>query len=103
MVFKEHRTMKRFPMRKFVDSFIHTQGVHCESTAIRDVLNYYGLRISEDMVFGLDCTFGFAYCKEKFPYSPFYISGKICTFPNTLPELLGVNVEKNHGIILAIT
>jgi hypothetical protein len=58
------------------------------------MLNYYGLKMSEDMVFGLDCTFGFAYLKEKFPYRPFYITGKICTFPNTLPKLLGVNVKK---------
>jgi hypothetical protein len=81
-------------MRRLIENFVHKLGVHCESSAIRDVLNYYGLEMSEDMVFGLDCTFGFLYWKEKVPYRPFYISGKINTFPNTLPKFLGIRVIK---------
>jgi hypothetical protein len=77
-----------------VDGFVHRPGFHCESTAVRDVLEFYGLKISEYMAFGLDCTFGFEYLRKKFPYRPFYINGKICTFPNTLPKFLGINVEK---------
>jgi len=77
-----------------IDGFVHRKGLHCESTAVRDVLDFYGLKISEYMAFGLDCTFGFEYFRKKIPYRPFYISGKICTFPNTLPKFLGINVEK---------
>ncbi len=81
-------------MRRMIDGFVHRKGLHCESTAVRDVLDFYGLKISEYMAFGLDCTFGFEYFRKKIPYRPFYISGKICTFPNTLPKFLGINVEK---------
>jgi len=81
-------------MRKVVEGFVHQYGVHCESSAIRDVLEYHGLRLSEEMVFGLDCTFGFIYWKQKSAIPPFHIGGKIRKFPNTLPKFLGVNVER---------
>jgi hypothetical protein len=81
-------------MRKVVSGFVHRMGVHCESSAIRDVLEYRGLRLNEGMVFGLDCTFGFIYWKQKSAIPPFHIAGKIGKFPNTLPQFLGVNVER---------
>jgi hypothetical protein len=81
-------------MRKIVKSFVHQPGVHCESSAIRDALEYQGLKLSEEMVFGLDCTFGFIYWKQKSAFPPFQIGGKIRKFPNTLPKFLGVNVER---------
>jgi len=81
-------------MRKIVEGFVHRRGVHCESSAIRDVLEYHGLRLSEEMIFGLDCTFGFIYWKQKSAIPPFHIGGKIHKFPNTLPKFSGVNVER---------
>jgi len=81
-------------MKKIVESFVHRPGVHCESSAIRDVFEYHGLRLSEEMVFGLDCTFGFIYWKQKSAIPPFHIGGKIRKFPNMLPKFLGVNVER---------
>jgi len=81
-------------MRKIVESFVHQPGVHCESSAIRDVLEYHGLRLSEAIVFGLDCTFGFIYWKQKSAIPPVHIGGKIRKFPNTLPKFLGINVER---------
>jgi len=81
-------------MRKIIESFVHRPGVHCESSAIRDVLEYHRLRLSEEMVFALDCTFGFIYWKQKSAIPPFHIGGKIRRFPNTLPKFLGVNVER---------
>jgi hypothetical protein len=81
-------------MRKLVEDFVHRQGVHCESSSIRDVLEHHGLRLSEEIVFGLDCTFGFIYWKQKSTFPPFHIDGKIRKFPNTLPKFLGVRVER---------
>jgi hypothetical protein len=81
-------------MRKILERFVHRPGVHCESSAIRDVLEYYGLKLSEEMVFGLDCTFGFIYWKQKSAIPPFHIGGKIRKFPNTLPKFLDIKVER---------
>lgn len=77
-----------------MEGFVHRQGVHCESSAIRDVLEHHGLGLSEEMVFGLDCTFGFIYWKRKSAVPPFHVGGKIRKFPNTLPAFLGIEVER---------
>ena len=68
--------------------------MHCESSAIRNVLEYHGVKLSEELVFGLDCTFGFAYWKQKYPYRPFSLDGKVYKFPNTLPSFLGIEVKE---------
>ncbi len=81
-------------MRKLVNGFIHKVGAHCESTALRDVFEYFGFSFSEEMLFGLDGTFGFVYWKRKDAIPPLGIGGKIAMFPYKLPSLLGFNVEK---------
>jgi Domain of unknown function (DUF4872)/Butirosin biosynthesis protein H, N-terminal len=37
----------------FVQGYEHLPGHHCGSTAIRNLLNFHGVRISEEMAFGL--------------------------------------------------
>jgi len=81
-------------LRKVVDGFIHRVGSHCESTALRDVFEYFGFRFSEEMLFGLDGTFGFVYWKRKDAIPPLGIGGKIAMFPHKLPSLSGFKVEK---------
>jgi len=68
--------------------------MHCESTALRDVFEHFGFHFSEEMLFGLDGTFGFVYWKRKDAMPPLGIGGKIAMFPHTLPSLLGFEVEK---------
>lgn len=81
-------------MRKIVDGFVHRVGAHCESTALRDVFEHFGFHFSEEMLFGLDGTFGFVYWKRKDSIPPLGIGGKIAMFPHKLPSLLGFQVEK---------
>jgi len=77
-----------------VDGFTHRVGAHCESTALRDVFEHFGFHFSEEMLFGLDGTFGFVYWKRKDAIPPLGIGGKIAMFPHKLPSLLGFQVEK---------
>jgi len=81
-------------MRKLVEGFVHRLGVHCESSAVRDLLEYHGCPFSEEMVFGLDGTFGFLYWKRRDMVPPLGIGGKIAIFPHRLPLLLGFEVKK---------
>jgi hypothetical protein len=46
-------------MKVFVEGFEHRPGEHCASTAIRNILNFHELPLSEAMVFGLAGGLGF--------------------------------------------
>lgn len=46
---------------KVVKNWFHKPGKHCGSTAIRDVMNYHGYRLSEPMCFGIGAGLGFFY------------------------------------------
>jgi hypothetical protein len=44
-----------------VEGFEHTPGHHCGSTALRDLLAFHGVKISEEMAFGLGAGASFYY------------------------------------------
>ncbi len=88
---------------KTVVDFVHKKGNHCESSALRDLFEFYGFPMSEALVFGLDATMGFGFFdttdKVSFiPESeiPFFLGGKQGTIdPNSLScRLLGITLRK---------
>lgn len=58
-------------MQKFVKGFKHYPGVHCETSALRDVFAYHGIELSEPMLFGLGEGLGFIFWKSKQMKFPF--------------------------------
>lgn len=79
----------------FLDKFKHQVGEHCESTSMRDVLEYIGLKFSEAMIYGLDATFGFSFFKSQNGSGlPFFVGGKqgTITKDSLACRLLGVNI-----------
>lgn len=48
-------------MKKILKNWKHTPGIHCGSVAVRDVLNYYKIDMTEEMCFGLGSGLGFYY------------------------------------------
>lgn len=79
-----------------IGGFVHHPGVHCESTAIRDILAFHGLKLSEPMVFGLGSGLGFIYWDMKKMPFPF-VGGRIQ--PGELTE----NSSKNIGFKLNVS
>ena len=77
-----------------VEKFPHSEGMHCESTTLRDHVNFLGYPYSEAMMFGLDATLGFAYwgINPSFP-----LGGKGSGFhKNSLAcRVLGIEVQFN--------
>lgn len=71
-------------MEKIVKNFKHYPGVHCESTALRDVFAYQGIKFSEPMIFGLGEGLSFVYWKFRQMPFPFVggrtrdLSGNLC-------------------------
>jgi hypothetical protein len=55
---------------KLIPNFTHTPGAHCGSTAMRDLLRYTGLDVSEAMCLGLGSGLGFLYFRNPRGESP---------------------------------
>jgi len=78
-------------MEKFVRDFKHYPGVHCESTALRDVFACHGIEFSEPMIFGLGQGLSFVYWKSRQMPFPF-VSGRTKNLSGNLCKNL--NIEK---------
>jgi len=52
-------------MKKILKNWKHIPGVHCGSVAVRDVMNYYSLRLTEEICFGLGAGLGFYYSRNS--------------------------------------
>ncbi len=79
-------------MKKLVKDFIHRPGVHCESTALRDIYEFQGFNFSEPMIFGLGSGLGFIYWKMKKTGFPF-IGGRARDLDRNLCLNLGVDLR----------
>ncbi len=53
-------------MSVIIPGWVHQQGKHCGSSALRDVSNFYGFPFSEGLCFGLGCGLGVAYLHADF-------------------------------------
>jgi hypothetical protein len=69
-------------------------GKHCETTAIKRVLDYHGLSLSEEMLLGLGGGIGFIYWYMKGMPAPFVgsRSGKSTDFVTNLCRRIGAEV-----------
>lgn len=75
-----------------VEGFIHRPGVHCDSSALRDVFEYHGFKFSEAMIFGLGSGLGFVYWKSKqMPYP--FAGGRINDLNKNLCSNLGITMK----------
>jgi len=52
-------------MKKLINNWTHIPGIHCGSVALRNVVTYYGLNLSEPMCFGLGSGLGFFYSTNE--------------------------------------
>lgn len=79
--------------KKYIEKFVHKQGKHCGSTAIRNILNYYGISLSEEMCFGLGAGIGFAYYILPEINPPVYIAGRSNDLEIFLCKNLNIDAE----------
>jgi len=77
-----------------VKGFIHRPGVHCESSALRDVFEFHGHKFSEDMIFGLGSGLNFVYWSMKRAIPPIFVGGRCRDLVGNVCQTLGVDVEK---------
>ncbi|MGQ9514214.1 MAG: BtrH N-terminal domain-containing protein [Thermoproteota archaeon] len=80
-------------MRKLVEGFVHRPGHHSPTSAMRDILEFNDFKLSEEMVFGLDCGLGFMYWRSKEMSPPILIGGASNEGIVEACRILGIKVE----------
>src|SRR4051794_17205189 len=69
--------------------FVHTPGHHCGSTALRNLLGFHGVEISEEMAFGLGAGAGFYYLAMDDSSPSRWFNGRTARLEETFRELTG--------------
>lgn len=77
-----------------MEGFINRPGVHCGSSALRNVFEFHGHRFTEDMIFGLGSGLGFVYWSMKRAVPPIFVGGRTKDLVGNLCNTLGIKVEK---------
>jgi len=80
--------------RLMVQGFKQFVGKHCETSALKRVLDHHGLSLSEEMLLGLGGGIGFIYWYVKLMPSPFVGTryGKGTEFPQNICRRIGVDM-----------
>ena len=81
-----------------IEEFPHRPGGHCSSTALRDLLGFYGHHLTEEMVFGLGVGIGFVYYHHPDMEPPVYIGGRVFNLEEHLCKHLGIGMEVVSGL-----
>ena len=76
-----------------VPSFVHTPGNHCGSTALRNLLAFHGVEISEEMAFGLGAGAGFYYLALDDGSPTRWFNGRTARLEENFRELTGAALE----------
>jgi Butirosin biosynthesis protein H, N-terminal/Domain of unknown function (DUF4872) len=76
-----------------VPGYTHTPGHHCGSTALRNLLGYHGVEISEEMAFGLGAGACFYYVALDEASPTRWFNGRTARLEETFAELTGAALE----------
>lgn len=76
-----------------VPGFNHTPGNHCGSTALRNLLAFHGVEISEEMAFGLGAGAGFYYLALDDTSPSRWFNGRTARLEESFRELTGAALE----------
>lgn len=76
-----------------VRGFVHTPGQHCGSTALRNLLAFHGVGISEETAFGLGAGAGFYYLAMDDSSPSRWFNGRTARLEESFRELTGAALE----------
>ena len=75
-----------------VPGYLHTPGHHCGSTALRNLLAFHGVELSEEMAFGLGAGAGFYYLALDDASPSRWFNGRTARLEETFNELTGTTL-----------
>jgi hypothetical protein len=76
-----------------VPGYVHTPGNHCGSTALRNLLAFHGIEISEEMAFGLGAGAGFYYLTIEGTSPSRWFNGRTARLEESFRDLTGAALE----------
>jgi hypothetical protein len=76
-----------------VPGYVHTPGHHCGSTALRNLLGFHGIEISEEMAFGLGAGAGFYYLAMDDTSPSRWFNGRTARLEESFRDLTGAALE----------
>lgn len=76
-----------------VPGYVHTPGNHCGSTALRNLLGFHGIAISEELAFGLGAGAGFYYLTMEDSSPSRWFNGRTARLEETFNELTGATLR----------
>jgi butirosin biosynthesis protein H-like/uncharacterized protein DUF4872 len=76
-----------------VRGYTHTPGNHCGSTALRNLLAFHGIEISEELAFGLGAGAGFYYLAMDGTSPSRWFNGRTARLEESFRELTGAALQ----------
>jgi hypothetical protein len=76
-----------------VPGYVHTPGNHCGSTALRNLLGFHGIELSEEMAFGLGAGAGFYYLTLDDSSPSRWFNGRTARLEESFRDLTGAALE----------
>lgn len=76
-----------------VPDYRHLPGNHCGSTALRNLLGYHGIELSEEMAFGLGAGAGFYYLVLEEASPTRWFNGRTAQLEQSFLELTGASLR----------
>jgi hypothetical protein len=76
-----------------VPGYVHRPGNHCGSTALRNVLGFHGIELSEEMAFGLGAGASFYYLTMEDSSPSRWFNGRTARLEESFRDLTGAALE----------
>jgi hypothetical protein len=81
-----------------VPGYTHRPGHHCGSTALRNLLGFHGVQISEEMAFGLGAGACFYYVTLEDASPSRWFNGRTARLEENFDELTGAALERGEEL-----
>lgn len=76
-----------------VPGYVHTPGNHCGSTALRNLLAFHGIEISEEMAFGLGAGAAFYYLEMDQASPSRWFNGRTARLEESFRDITGAALD----------
>ncbi len=85
--------LSQYAVMPSVPGYVHTPGHHCGSTALRNLLGFHGIELSEEMAFGLGAGASFYYLALDDSSPSRWFNGRTARLEESFRDLTGAALE----------